>query len=203
LRGHRHALSLRPGQRNPEVIEAVREEEDRHAPPIVGPDGPNHRKKLTRSLEDALRRLSTDYLDVFWVDFRDRHTMAEPYGMSVAAWAPLAYGVLSGRFTRPGGPPAGSRVAPESLSERDWATARAVQEAADALGVIPSQVAIAWTRARSRAVHPILRAQSVEQLEEHLAAADVILPEEWVVKLEAATEFAVGYPGDFIAKASL
>jgi aryl-alcohol dehydrogenase-like predicted oxidoreductase len=108
--------------------------------------------------------------------------------------------VLSGRFTRPGGPPADSRTDPESLTERDWATARAVQEVADELGVIPSQVAIAWTRTRSRAVHPILRAQSVEQLKEHLAAVDVILPAEAVVKLESATGFEAGYPNEYIAE---
>ncbi|WP_189243999.1 aldo/keto reductase, partial [Planobispora rosea] len=123
-------------------------------------------------------------------------------GMSVAAWGPLAGGVLSGKFTRPGGSGPGTRVSPESLGPRDHAVARAVQEVADELGATPSQVAIAWTRARSRAVHPIVGARSTEQLKDNLGAIDVVLPEDAVGRLEAAAEFAVGFPADFIAETS-
>ena len=37
----------------------------------------NHRKNLTRSLETSLRRLRTDYLDLYWVHVWDRHTPIE------------------------------------------------------------------------------------------------------------------------------
>jgi aryl-alcohol dehydrogenase-like predicted oxidoreductase len=226
----------------------------------------NHRKNLTLSLEASLRRLRTDYLDVYWVHIWDWHTpieetmralddavragkilyvgisdapawlvarantlaewrgwtpfaglqvpynllkrdverellpMAEAFGMSVAAWAPLAGGVLSGKFTRPGGAEAGTRVAPESLSARDHAAARAVQEVADGLGATAAQVAIAWTYARSRAVHPIIGARSAQQLKDNLGAAEVALPAEAVQRLEAAVEFDVGFPADFITE---
>ena len=73
--------------------------------------------------------------------------MAEAFGMSVAACSPLAGGVLSGKFTRPGGAEAGTRLAPESLSDHAQAVARVVQELADELGVTASQAAIAWTMA--------------------------------------------------------
>lgn len=36
--------------------------------------GGNHRKNLIRSLEQSLRRLRTDYLDLYWVHMWDRHT---------------------------------------------------------------------------------------------------------------------------------
>lgn len=228
----------------------------------------NHRKNLTLSLETSLRRLRTDYIDLYWVHIWDQHTpveetmralddavragkilyvgisdapawlvsrantlaewrgwtpfaglqvpynllkrdierellpMAEAFGMSVATWGPLAGGVLSGKFTRPGGTEAGTRVAPESVSARDHAAARAVQEVADELGVTASQVAIAWTRARSRAVHPIIGARSVEQLEDNMGAIDVDLPEEAIQHLTVAVEFDVGFPTDFIAETS-
>ncbi|WP_086664343.1 aldo/keto reductase [Lentzea kentuckyensis] len=39
--------------------------------------GGNHRKNLVLSLEQSLRRLRTDYVDVLWVHLWDRHTPAE------------------------------------------------------------------------------------------------------------------------------
>jgi aryl-alcohol dehydrogenase-like predicted oxidoreductase len=226
----------------------------------------NHRKNLTLSLETSLRRLRTDYIDVYWVHIWDRHTpveetmralddavrsgkilyvgisdapawlvsrantlaewrgwtpfaalqvpynllnrdierellpMAQAYGMSVATWGPLASGVLSGKFTRPGGAEAGTRVTPDSLSARDHAAAKEVQEVADELGVTPSQVAIAWTRARSRAIHPIIGARTVSQLKDNLGALEVTLPDDAVQRLEAATDFTLGFPADFITQ---
>jgi aryl-alcohol dehydrogenase-like predicted oxidoreductase len=125
--------------------------------------------------------------------------MAEAFGMSVAAWSPLAEGVLSGKFTRPGGAEAGTRLAPESLSDHAQAVARVVQEVADELGVTASQAAIAWTMAKSRAVHPILGARRLEQLVDNLGALDCVLSREALDRLQAVTGFDVGFPSDFIA----
>ena len=130
---------------------------------------------------------------------RELLPMAGAYGMSVAAWGPLAGGVLSGKFTRPGGAGAATRISPESLSARDHAVARVVQQVADELGVTCSQVAIAWTRARYRAVHPIVGARNLEQLTDNLGAVDLVLPDDAVGRLDAATEFTAGFPTDFIA----
>ncbi|WP_436761575.1 aldo/keto reductase [Streptosporangium sp. V21-05] len=133
---------------------------------------------------------------------RELLPMAEAFGMSVAAWGPLAGGVLSGKFTGPAAPEAGgaTRVDPGSLTARDHTVSGAVREVAGDLGVTAAQVAIAWTRARFPAVHPIVGARDVEQLTDNLGAVDVVLPGEAVRRLEAATGFEVGYPGDFIAE---
>ncbi|MEU5845886.1 aldo/keto reductase [Saccharopolyspora shandongensis] len=37
----------------------------------------NHRKNLVLSLEQSLRRLRTDYIDIYWVHIWDRHTPVE------------------------------------------------------------------------------------------------------------------------------
>jgi aryl-alcohol dehydrogenase-like predicted oxidoreductase len=226
----------------------------------------NHRKNLMLSLETSLRRLRTDYIDLYWVHMWDAHTpaeetmralddvvragkvlyvgisdtpawvvsrantladwrgwtpfvalqapysllkrdiehdllpMAEAFGMTVAAWSPLAGGVLSGKFTRPGGPEPGTRLAPEALTEHDRAVALAVQEVADELGATPSQVALAWTMTKSRAVIPILGARRHAQMVDNLGALDVVLPPEAAKRLEAATGFATGFPANFIAE---
>ena len=228
----------------------------------------SHRKNLILSLEMSLRRLRTDYIDLFWVHVWDRHTpveetmralddavragkvlyvgisdapawivsrantlaewrgwtpfaglqvpynllnrdierellpMAETFGLTVAAWGPLARGVLSGKFARPEGPGTATRISPDSLGEREHAVARAVREVAGEVGATPSQVAIAWTRSHSRAVHPILGVRTAEQLEDNLGALDVALHDDAVRRLDAVADFTLGFPGDFIAEAS-
>ncbi|GAA1564171.1 aldo/keto reductase [Kribbella sancticallisti] len=211
----------------------------------------NHRKNLRLALDASLRRLRTDYLDVYWVHCWDRHTpieetlralddavragkilyagvsdapawivsqgntlahfrdwtsfaglqvpysllrrdierellpMAEAFGMSVAAWAPLAHGKLA-------------RPVEAAENDREHAVLSAVREVAGEMGVTPAQVALAWTRVRSRAVLPLVGASSVEQLADNLAALEVELPPEAVGRLESATGFEVGFPTDFV-----
>jgi aryl-alcohol dehydrogenase-like predicted oxidoreductase len=217
----------------------------------------NHRKNLVLSLERSLRRLRTDYVDIFWVHVWDRHTpieetmralddvvragkvlyvgisdapawvvarantlaewrdwtpfaglqvpynllrrdierellpMAEGLGLSVAAWAPLAAGVLTG---------AGRRFDPDKLTPRELAAQRAVAEVAAELGASPAQVALAWTRAKSPAVLPLVGVSRPEQLKDNLGALDLTLPPEAVTRLDAATDFELGFPADFIAE---
>lgn len=226
----------------------------------------NHRKNLTLSLETSLRRLGTDYIDVYWVHIWDRNTpieetvralddavragkvlyvgisdapawvvarantlaelrgwtpfsaiqvpysllnrdierellpMAEALGLSVAAWSPLSGGLLSGKYTRPGGvrPGIATRLSVDTIGKRERAVAEAVQLAADELGASPAQVAIAWTTARSPAVHPIVGARTVEQLTDNLGATRLTLPEQVVARLEAVTGFSPGFPAEFI-----
>jgi len=50
-------------------------------------------------------------------------------------------------------------------------------------------------------VHPIVGASSAEQLKDNLSALDLTLPQDAVRRLEDATDFTVGFPGDFIAEA--
>jgi aryl-alcohol dehydrogenase-like predicted oxidoreductase len=126
---------------------------------------------------------------------RELLPMAEHLGMTMATWGPLARGVLSGAAGR------GKRVAAGSLGAREHTAARAVQEIADELGVSPAQVAVAWTRARSRVVHPILGARTSQQLEDTICAVDVTLPLEGVQRLDAAAPIALGFPSDFLADA--
>lgn len=224
--------------------------------------GGNARKNLRLSLETSLRRLRTDYLDLYWVHVWDRSTpieetmralddavrsgkvlyigisdapawvvargqtlaewhgwnpltalqvpynvldrdierellpMAESLGLGVTAWSPLAGGILSGKY---GQTPAGAtRHDPATIDERQRRAATEVQAVADEIGATPSQVAIAWTVARSKAIVPIIGARSLDQLTDNLGAKDVTLTSEQADRLTDATDFHRGFPHDFI-----
>ena len=127
---------------------------------------------------------------------RDLLPMAEALGLTVAAWSPLAGGALSGKYASSAG--ADGRLSPDSLTERDRQVAIAVHAVADEIDATPAQVAIAWTRAKSSAIHPIVGARHVGQLLDNLGALDVELTPEHVARLERHTAFRRGFPLDFI-----
>jgi aryl-alcohol dehydrogenase-like predicted oxidoreductase len=83
---------------------------------------------------------------------RELLSMAEHLGLTVAAWSPLAGGILSGKFTGPQAPGPGTRISPESISDRQRRVAMTLQSVAGDIGATPSQVAIAWVQRRSPAI---------------------------------------------------
>lgn len=113
---------------------------------------------------------------------RELLPMAEAFEMTVAAWSPLAHGVLTGKYL-----PAPAAVADDPAEgSTEPRVVRTVCEVAADLVLTPAQVAIAWTRTRSRAVHPILGARTASQLTETLKVLDVTLPGDAVARLERA-----------------
>lgn len=129
---------------------------------------------------------------------RELLPMAASAGMAVAAWSPLAGGVLSGKFTRGDTAPGHTRVAADTISERDLAIARTVQQVADDLGVTPSQVALAWTTARNPTLHPIVGARRLDQLVDNLRAVDCQLDANAMRRLDEVSAISLGFPHDFI-----
>ena len=127
---------------------------------------------------------------------RELLPMADVLGLSVAAWSPLAGGVLSGKFTRAGrdGP---TRVDPKDISDRDLRVAR-VDAVADELGLSSSQLALAWTMARRPSLHPIVGARHLDQLMDNMAATELELPEVVMGRLDAMSTFERGFPMDMI-----
>ncbi|USX54155.1 aldo/keto reductase [Lentzea sp. HUAS12] len=115
---------------------------------------------------------------------RELLPMADALGLTVAAWAPLAAGKLSGGTRRSG-----------RLSEREQRAARAVREVADSVGATPARVALAWLR--SSGALPLVGARTPEQVLDCLG--EVVLPPEAVARLEASAPFERGFPADFIA----
>jgi aryl-alcohol dehydrogenase-like predicted oxidoreductase len=128
---------------------------------------------------------------------RELLPMADALDLSVAAWSPLAGGVLTGKFTRPD-PADAKRKKREEISESDLRVAREVDAVADELGVESSQVALAWTMAHHPWVHPILGARRPDQLAANLAALDARLPDDALRRLDEVSAIELGFPHDFI-----
>jgi aryl-alcohol dehydrogenase-like predicted oxidoreductase len=128
---------------------------------------------------------------------RELLPMVGAFGLSVAAWSPLAAGVLSGKFTR-GSAPTGTRIAADSIKPRDLEIASVVDDVADELGASSAQVAIAWTMARSL-VHPIIGVRRISQLREALAAPDLPLPPTAMSRLDEVSMIDLGFPTDTLA----
>lgn len=133
---------------------------------------------------------------------RDMLPMAHHFDMAITAWAPLAGGVLSGKYTR-GGELDSLRQAGNQeknrTSEQNLAIARSVDAVADDLGVSSAQVAVAWILSRGYRYFPIVGARKVSQIEDVVAAADITLTPEHLQKLDQASQIELGFPHDFLA----
>ncbi len=120
--------------------------------------------------------------------------------LGVIVWSPLSSGYLTGRY-REGlqdlGGPAGRRstftfppVDP-GVGERGL---EAVAAVAGDRGVSMARVALAWVLAQRGITSVIVGASSLEQLDDNLGAADLVLDGHELAALDAATRLAPIYP---------
>ncbi len=127
-------------------------------------------------------------------------------GLGLLPWSPLAGGWLTGKYRRDEAPTGPTRLGEDpgrgmesyyrrSPQERTWEVLAAVEAVAKDRGLTMAQVALAWLRDRPAVCSVILGCRSTEQLEANLAAAEVVLSDEEVAKLDAASAPVVGdYP---------
>ena len=115
-------------------------------------------------------------------------------GMSQIVWSPLAQGLLTGKY-KDGQVPAGSRGADQQrnkfltplLNPVNLKRAAHVAKVAADVGLTPAQISLAWVLRRDEISSAILGVTRVEQLQENLGAADVVLTPETIARLEAGT----------------
>jgi aryl-alcohol dehydrogenase-like predicted oxidoreductase len=137
---------------------------------------------------------------------RDLLPMAQHFGLSVVAWAPMSAGVLTGKYTRAQREESLRRVTNEQrgrLSERALVVARTVDAVADALGVTSAQVATAWVSSRGYGLIPIVGARKVEQLEDTLGSSQVELSSAQLEQLDEVSRIELGFPHDFLASSGV
>ncbi len=121
-------------------------------------------------------------------------------GMTLAAWSPLASGILSGKY---------SCVTNESkrldssplkvLDESALHVASMVGEIALSLGKSPSQVALNWLRSKPGVI-PLIGARTLAQTEDNLGCLDFELDTETVTALDKLAEPQSYYPQDYLMK---
>lgn len=135
---------------------------------------------------------------------RDLLPMARDLRLGVTAWAPLAGGVLTGKYADVGGAievadtRRGEWLNRDRLTARTLEIVRVVKEVAAALGRKPSQVALAWLRARPQYVVPIIGGRTVAQLRENLGCLEFRLESGHRDRLDDASRIELGFPHDFI-----
>jgi len=134
---------------------------------------------------------------------RDLLPMANHFGLSVLAWAPLGAGVLTGKYSRAGKQDDSLRKAGNEqrgrTSEQNLAIAKTVDAIADELGKSSAQVATAWVMAQGYGVIPIVGARKPEQILDSLGSSDVELSAAQLERLDAVSRPELGFPHDFLA----
>lgn len=219
-------------------------------------DGPNgeglSRVHIVKACEDSLRRLQTDYIDLYQTHFFDADTPIEEtmetldllvrqgkvryvgcsnypawrlthalwasdknnwvrydslqphynlvhrgeferelrdvcthFGLGVIPYSPLAGGFLTGKYRR-GGAAESARaesVRNRYMNDKGFAVLDALDDLAAARNATVLQVALAWQLHLDYVTAPIIGANTVEQLEESLAACGVDLTTEEMARL--------------------
>lgn len=221
------------------------------------------RSAIIGQLHETLRRMRTDYIDLYWLHNWDRHTpieetmrtlddlvtagkiryigfsntpawvvaqahttallrnwtplialqveysllartveaelapLALDQGIALVPWSPLKNGFLSGKYRRGADVHDSARAAyVGGPTESQYDVIEAVAAIADEIGTTPAAVALAWLRARSGTVVPILGARRLAHLEDNLAALDVALSDDQRQRLDAVSAPTLGYPAD-------
>lgn len=115
--------------------------------------------------------------------------------LGVIVWSPLSGGYLTGRYRA--GEADGRRTSftfPPVEPELGRRGLDAVAAVAAARGVSMAQIALAWVLAQPGITSAIVGASTVEQLDDNLAAADLVLIADELAVLDAATALAPIYP---------
>lgn len=126
-------------------------------------------------------------------------------GMSLLPYSPLGGGVLTGKY-KDGPPPGGrfteyllhggdrqKRMAQRFVNARSLETTDRLRVIAEDIGVSVTTLALAWTRQHDFVASTIFGASSVKQLDETLAAAQLVLDAETLARIDAV-DFEIPTP---------
>lgn len=115
--------------------------------------------------------------------------VAEPRGIGLVTWSPLAMGMLTGKYDA--GVPADSRFQREPWARERFMTPQNVEKVrrlkpiAEEIGINRAQLALAWILRQSGVSSVITGATRPEQVQDNVKAADVELSSEVIERIES------------------
>jgi aryl-alcohol dehydrogenase-like predicted oxidoreductase len=118
--------------------------------------------------------------------------VTEPRDIGLVVWSPLAMGMLTGKYdegvdedTRFGREPWAKE---RYMTDENVARVRALKAISDELGISRAQLALAWVLRRSGVSSTIIGATRPSQVVDNAAAADVVLSDEDIRRIEAVLQ---------------
>ncbi|CAM3792203.1 aldo/keto reductase [Rouxiella silvae] len=119
--------------------------------------------------------------------------------MGLLVWSPLAGGLLSGKFGPDSSAQADARRSkfdfPPVDREHAWQCVAEMRAIAEEHRVSVSQIALAWLLARPYVTSVIIGVKRIEQLDDNIGAADIILTAEERGRLDEVSALPPYYPG--------
>ena len=115
---------------------------------------------------------------------------ARTFGIAVIPWGPLGGGLLSGRYQRGEPLPADGRYAlnprqQQRVTDGVFDVIEALTPIAQEKSCTLSQLALAWCEQQPGVTSPIIGPRTMEQLEDNLGSAEVVITEEDRQRIDA------------------
>ncbi|WP_042806350.1 aldo/keto reductase [Yersinia massiliensis] len=134
---------------------------------------------------------------------RELLPMAEALGLAATLWSPLGGGLLTGKYRQSNEGRLLGFAGRLVHTEQDTSLLDEVISIAQEHQVQPLHIAIAWLRHKaanaSTSLIPILGSRTAAQLDDTLAALNVTLSHEQMVRLDKVSSITLGTPHDQIA----
>jgi aryl-alcohol dehydrogenase-like predicted oxidoreductase len=116
---------------------------------------------------------------------RELVPMALTYGIALIPWSPLSGGLLTGKYTRSGPAPEGSRYEKgAAFADRVYDAVEALESMAREKDCTLSQLSLAWCGQQFGVTAPIIGPRTSEQLADNLKALDVTFTDEELNRID-------------------
>jgi len=158
-------------------------------------------KSLQASEDYGLSRYDTIQNNFSLINRRCESELAQvcrKEGISLLPFSPLGGGVLTGKYNTDGDHPEGARfteylrngalrqhkMAKRFVNERTLETTRRLTEIANRLSISVTTLSVAWSKQHDFVASTIIGVSKLDQLDENLAAADLILDDETLQQID-------------------